>query len=119
MFLIMGISQKLKKLNYSQLEICKCCGKYGNVEVFLRYSYFMLFFIPLFKWDKRYFAKMSCCQSECEINKSLGEAIAKGEIKHIDLNRLNFNKHNNKTCSKCGFNTSEDFQFCPKCGQEL
>jgi len=48
MFLIMGISQKEKMLDFRQLAICTCCGQYDQIEVWMRYNYFMLFFIPIF-----------------------------------------------------------------------
>lgn len=29
MFFILGVSQSQKKLDYKELNICKCCGKYS------------------------------------------------------------------------------------------
>ncbi|KAB1439597.1 zinc ribbon domain-containing protein [Candidatus Galacturonibacter soehngenii] len=121
MFLIMGISQAEKMLNFNQLTVCKCCGKYGRVEVFMNYTYFMLFFIPILKWNKQYFVKMNCCGSSCEISKELGKAIELGQVSEINLTELSFYAKENsvKHCEYCGFTTSEDFQFCPKCGRNI
>jgi hypothetical protein len=121
MFLIMGINQKEKKLFFDQLMICKCCGKYGHVEIFVRYSYFMLFFIPIIKWDKHYYARMNCCGSTCEIDHELGKAIEQGRVSEINEDSLNFahRESNVRHCAYCGFTTMEDFQFCPKCGREM
>lgn len=121
MFLIMGINQAEKKLNFDQLAICKACGKYGHVEVFVAYTYFMLFFIPIVKWNKHYYVKMNCCSLTCEISTELGKSIENGQIREIDLNQLNFGKqqHTTKHCSYCGFTTTEDYLFCPKCGKEI
>ena len=52
MFFIMGVSQNQKKLDFKQLNVCKCCGKYSNIEVYMTYWYFMFFFIPIIKWNK-------------------------------------------------------------------
>lgn len=121
MFLIMGISQKEKKLLFDQLIICKNCGKYGHIEVFLTYSYFMLFFIPIIKWNKHYYARMSCCNISCELNPELGKAIEKGEVSSLNQDTLHFfnTGHYEKHCLNCGFSTTEDFQFCPRCGSRL
>lgn len=121
MFFIMGISQSEKKLNFDQLVVCKCCSKYGHMEVFMTYTYFMFFFIPIFKWNKRYFVRMNCCNSVCEISTELGKSIEKGEVTSIDSDILNFGPKENsmRHCSFCGYTTNENFQFCPKCGKEL
>ena len=50
----MGVSQNQKKLDFKQLNVCKCCGKYSNIEVYMTYWYFMFFFIPIIKWNKEY-----------------------------------------------------------------
>lgn len=121
MFLIMGINQSEKKLNFDQLVICKCCGKYGRAEVFMTFTYFMLFFIPIFKWNKHYYVKMNCCGSYGEISKELGKSIENGQIKELNLEEINFGNKENvvRHCSYCGFTTMEDYQFCPKCGKEI
>ncbi|SHJ47644.1 zinc-ribbon family protein [Dethiosulfatibacter aminovorans DSM 17477] len=118
MFFIMGISQKEKKLDFQQLAICSCCGRYGQVEVYMTYTYFMFFFIPLFKWNKRYFVRMACCGETAMLDDDTGAAIASGENANIDLDKLSFScgLKQFKRCSNCGFSTSEDFKFCPECG---
>lgn len=119
MFFIFGISQKEEKLDFSQAIICPCCGAYGRIEVFCIYSYFSLFFIPIFKWNRRYYIKTSCCNSECSIPPELGKAIKKGEIEFIDVDHLNFNCRV-KRCENCGYTPSDiSFSYCPKCGKKL
>jgi hypothetical protein len=119
MFLIMGINQKEVKLNFNQFTICKCCGKYGHVEVFMSYTYFMLFFIPIIKWNRQYYVRMSCCGSVAQLNEDMGRAIEKGQVTEINMEQLNFGYHENrvKCCTNCGFTTMEEFQYCPKCGR--
>ena len=121
MFFIMGISNGQKKLAFDQMEICKCCGKYGHVEVYVTYMYFMFFFIPLFKWNKHYYVKMTCCGSTCEISPELGKSIERGEITYLSTDQMQFGTKENavKHCSYCGFTTMDDYQFCPKCGKEF
>lgn len=121
MFLIFGIEENEKKLDFDQLIICDGCGRYGRISVFMRYTYFMLFFIPLFKWNKRYYVRMECCGSVCEISPELGRSIEKGEVSSIDPSILHFYSEQTswRTCSHCGYTTDEDFAFCPKCGKPL
>lgn len=121
MFFIMGISDKEVKLNFDQLVICKCCGKYGHIEVFMRYTYFMFFFIPLFKWNRRYYVRMNCCNSVAEISSDIGKGIENGTITSINPDTLQFGGkgYTVKHCSYCGFTTAEDFEYCPKCGRKL
>ena len=132
MFLIFGISQKEKRLVFDQLIVCKCCGKYGHADVFMTYTYFMFFFIPLFKWNKRFFVKMSCCEAVYELEPEVGKALLHGQqvdIKSTDLTLVQEGHRRGyydsgtyktwKKCGNCGYETEEDFEYCPKCGRRL
>ncbi len=90
MFFVAGISQGEKLLKFSQLLICPNCGRYGRVSVFMRYTCFTFFFIPLFRWNRRYYARMECCGAVCELDPALGKAIARGQTVSIDPNALHF-----------------------------
>lgn len=119
MLLIMGICPSEKKLDFEQMIVCPCCGRYGRFEVYLTYMCFSLFFIPIIKWNKRYFVKTTCCNASCEIDRDLGHRIAKGEVTGLNQNDLHFT-HDGcgyKQCSFCGYHTDQDFQYCPKCGR--
>ena len=171
MFLIMGINNGRKKLKFTQNLLCPFCGRAAQIEIIMTYTYFMFFFIPLFRWNRRYFVTMPCCGASYELDGALGRDIEKGRKDHINPEDLNFTGTNNragsgsgyyynqsthmagagpissranmntyrpeaefadsyvdedglrrvkiKTCEACGYETSEDFQFCPKCGKEL
>jgi hypothetical protein len=117
MFLVFGINQREKQLGFNQLTACKCCGRYGRVSAWMRYTYFMLFFIPLFKWNRRYYLKMDCCGAFCEINPTLGRDIETGRISSVDINNFDFCCGvYTRRCSNCGFETQADFRYCPNCG---
>lgn len=123
MFFIMGMSSKIDKLDFNQNTICPNCGRYGRYEVFMEYSYLSLFFIPIIKWGKKYYAKTSCCGSTYSIPKELGKRIAKKE--DVDLTEQDLqiirpgHAHHIKRCTNCGFETREDFIYCPKCSNIL
>ena len=124
MFFIFGISNKEKELDFTQTTICSSCGSYGRYQVFLTYTFFSLFFIPIFKWNKKYYVRTSCCNSLYSINNDLGRAIERGEKTNIhesDLHPINVNYHYNKEryCLNCNHKLESEYEYCPKCGTKI
>ena len=127
MFFIMGIGPREKQLAYNELFVCDHCGKYERYEVFLTYMCFSLFFIPLIKWNKKYFVRANCCGQVYELDPAVGGEIARG--KQVEIQKEHLQKlrgHGNvemyqatRKCPDCGYETTEDFQFCPKCGRQF
>ena len=122
MFFIGGISNEEKKLDYTQSIICPRCNSFGRMEIYITYMFFSFFFIPIFKWNKKYFVKNTCCNSIYILDKDIGLRISKGENISISENDLqpvdSYQKFINK-CVNCGYISNDDFQYCPKCGQRL
>ena len=56
--------------------ICPSCGRYGRYEVTVEYTCFSLFFIPILKWNKKYYVKSSCCGSIYLLSKDIGDKIS-------------------------------------------
>lgn len=123
MFFVIGISSGRKSLDFQQPIVCSVCGSYGRYEIFMEYMYFSLFFIPIFKWNKTYYVKSSCCGSVYTISRDLGSRIARGEsitLQEDDLQPVQYGSMlGRKRCSQCGFETQEDYQYCPKCSNPL
>lgn len=126
MFFICGISQGKKILDYTKTVICSQCGSYGRYQVFMTYSYLSIFFIPLIKWSRHYYVQMSCCNAVYELNPEKGKMLKRGEaidISQQDLTMLQSGQRVNqgygKRCSNCGYETVEDFEYCPKCGHRF
>ena len=122
MFFIMGITDGRKDFSFNQLVTCAICGKCGQFNVFMTYTVLSLFFIPMFKWNKRYYVQTSCCGTVYELDPEIGRAIARGEeveIQQSHLTRVMEGRGYSvgyKKCRQCGYETTEDFDFCPKCG---
>lgn len=124
MFFIMGISSGEKKLNFVQTIVCSVCGKFGRLEAYMTYTYFSLFFIPLFRWNVKYFVVSSCCGTVYSIDKSLGKRIQKGEEVNLTENDLikagyHSQRSASSVCPSCGYPVNKEFEFCPKCGKKL
>ena len=122
MFFIMGITQGRKDFEYRQLVTCSLCGAYGSFRVFMTYTVLSLFFIPTFKWGKRYYVETTCCNGIYELDPEVGRRIARGEdvqIRQEDLTRVMGQGYSVKRCQNCGYTTDEDFEFCSKCGSRF
>ena len=130
MFFICGINSGQKELPFNQLVICNCCGSYGRYQISMTYMCLSLFFIPILKWGRHYYVKMSCCGTIYELSPELGRRIAQGkqvEISQSDLmlvksgtgNPWQSRQSTKRICTNCGYETEEDFAYCPKCGQKL
>ncbi len=123
MFFMMGIHDSQRRLDFTQTIICDGCGGYGRYEVFLTFTVLSLFFIPCFRWNRRFFVRTTCCNRMYELDPRTGQRIARGEaveITPVDLKPLyQGGRHSYKRCQNCGFLTQEDFEFCPKCGCRL
>ncbi len=120
MIFIGGIGQGQKDLGFLQTLICKKCGRYGSVSVFMVYTYFSFFFIPLFKWGKKYYAVSSCCQTTFAIPDEVGKAIERREpitLREEDLEILG--SADSSHCPECGFLVSPEYAYCPKCGRKI
>jgi hypothetical protein len=123
MFFMAGVYPRQKKLELNQTMICSQCGKYGRYEIIMEYMNLSVFFIPVLKWNKKFYVKSTCCGSTYTISKELGESMARGEdvtLTEQDLELVRKGEFSNiKRCTSCGFETYEDFQYCPKCSAVL
>lgn len=130
MFFIFGINSGQKELSSAQLVICNICGGYGRYQVFMTYTSLSLFFIPVLKWGRRYYVTMSCCGSVYELGPETGRRIAGGEKVELGPSDLTLVKAGRREpwhisgggkriCGSCGYETDEDFTYCPKCGGRL
>ena len=129
MFFIGGITQGTKEIPYQAAAfICDRCGRYGNCRIYMTYMCLSLFFIPIFKWNRRYYVKTSCCGTVYELDQETGSRLARGESITVNPSGLPLIqdghqppawKTETKRCINCGYETKEDFEYCPKCGQKF
>ena len=120
MFIIFGVNQRQENLEFNQTLVCPNCGKFGSVQIIMVYTCLSLFFIPTFRWNRKYYAKLSCCGTTVELPKEIGEGIRQGTIRSLDESIFPQGSYQHlHTCSNCGYQTTENFEYCPKCGSRL
>lgn len=120
MFFMMGITQKQTKLDYKSPLIIHECSSYGRMEIFMTYNVLLLFLIPIFKWNKKYYVKYNCCNQISILNPEKGKLIESGENPTIyDTDLELYYKENYKICNNCNEKWSNNYEFCPKCGKKL
>lgn len=123
MFFIFGISDSYKELDFKTTFTCECCNHLEQMSFYMFYSYFSLFFIKIFKWNKTYIGVCRNCSAEYEFTKESFEELERtGKLNNTMYILRNCNKSNtrdNLVCSNCGFSTRENFEYCPKCGNRF
>ncbi|NDL68774.1 zinc ribbon domain-containing protein [Anaerotalea alkaliphila] len=129
MLLIAGITTQQKQLDYNQGMLCPLCCNFGRYEVYMETMVATLFFLPLFRWNKKFYVITTCCHSVYAISKELGTAIAKGEPVRLEEKDLHLVHRSREAscnlsagelhCPQCGAQVQEDFKFCPQCAQPL
>ncbi len=125
MLFIAGIYQKTQDLDYYEPIMCSCCSKYGRFESYMEYSVFSFFFIPLFKFNKKFYARTTCCNSLYLIkNKEKGLMMERGQGHNVfleskDLELIHKRNCNDSICPDCGCEVNEDQNYCPNCGKSL
>ncbi|NMM64843.1 zinc-ribbon domain-containing protein [Clostridium sp. P21] len=120
---IFGIEDKQKEIKNINTVDCKKCN--GSRHTLIKqYSFFHIFFIPIFKWNIRYFLICNNCNTIYEISKEKGMKVEAGEdsaITYWDLKIIenDYGMYGQLRCGNCGRNVDSNFEFCPYCGQRL
>ncbi|AUS96393.1 zinc-ribbon domain-containing protein [Clostridium thermosuccinogenes] len=118
---IFGIDQASKPSGMANNVICPACEALTRFEISKTYSYFHIFFIPVFKWNVRYYVKSACCGSLYELDPVIGAEYEKGRNPEIRQEHLRPVSQYMpfKVCSHCGARFDSGYSFCPYCGKKL
>lgn len=124
MFFILGIENKEKVIKTIRNIICKACGQMSSYELIITYSFLHIFFIPIIRWNRRYYLKARCCNSLFQISKETFDVINNGSEEDININdyelkELNNPNSNRVICNNCGKISESHFEYCPYCGKKL
>lgn len=121
MFFIFGIIPKKCNLDYNQDLKIHNCDNYSSVEVYMTYTTLSIFFIPTFRWNKKYYVKFSCCNEIYELSSTIGHKIEQKDFVPIEDKDLisTIYKNTSKKCNICNNSWDDSYEFCPKCGNKL
>lgn len=122
MFFIFGINSRQEDLGSISGSSCKVCGSGDTYQAFVTYQVLSIFFLPIIKWDRKYYLREKSCGSIFEIDEELGRDIEAGRninISDSDLKLIVSSYRQTRTCPTCGYQADLSFDYCPKCGQRL
>lgn len=116
-FGVFGIQDKQRTVKEFGNVLCPDCERLSRAELIESFTFFHFFFIPLFRWNKKYFITMRCCRSLYTVNEDYFQELKNSDS--IDFSRLNRIRVSHDICPLCGNYINPNFNFCPKCGQKL
>lgn len=121
MFFILSIHDRQKSLDFQQLLTCAHCGHSGTLELYYIETCFSLFFIPLFKWNRRYYARMSCCGATTPLDPESLEKIKNRQWHDLNFDELFTTMPHQPTgrCPQCNTPIETTYDFCPRCGGKI
>lgn len=120
-FFIIGINTASKQIGNITNVICPSCGAYTSMEITAIYEVLHIFFIPIFKFNRRYIATSRCCNNMFEVDYDEGRAFEQGKISSINPKylRKSNNYFHTHSCPYCGADLPDDARYCYMCGKPL
>lgn len=116
---IFGIQTKNQKIKTEQGMICPVCGAYDRFDIVKTFNYFHIFFVPVWKWNKRFFIQTRCCQQICILDQEIGTRIEAGESIRVSEEHVQCNRPRGRVCPNCQERLDSSYNYCPHCGTGL
>ena len=120
MFFIIDIIPMVKILKTVQ-GTCDTCQLIGEINLIQTYQCLRLFFIPIFKWQVKYYLKHSC-GGQTELTEEIALGILHGSISAENIHMSHIKsaiKQNHRVCEKCRRQLNAEFDYCPYCGYSV
>lgn len=76
---MMAVTTKEEPIEYNKVSRCTRCDDMGSYDIYFTYNVLTLFFIPVWKWNKTYFAESTCCRRKYILDYNVGESLRNGE----------------------------------------
>ena len=118
---IFGVNNKTEEKKTFSNALCPDCGRWTQAKLLYAYSYFHFFFLPLFRFHKKYYVEMRCGCGTYEADEATYRELLERDF--IDFSRLR--KCGEEKCGQeprcpsCGRPVDAHFTFCPYCGQKM
>jgi endogenous inhibitor of DNA gyrase (YacG/DUF329 family) len=122
MFFFIAVVSGREELGPRRCGRFPCCGTVGAAApVTCVFQRFILFFIPLFRFGRRYFVSCPNCGAVYEIEPEEGRRIERDPAAEIDPERMHRVSSGRAAnfCPNCGSPVPLDARYCPRCGTRL
>nr|WP_319488283.1 zinc ribbon domain-containing protein [uncultured Caproiciproducens sp.] len=121
MFFIIGITNGTHDLGMRRCRYFSCCSGSGAMAALTcTFQQFTLFFIPLFRFGKRYFLSCPNCGTVYEIAKEEGRRVEMDPAAEINPDKMYMIQGTyRKTCPNCKLPVDPNCRYCPNCGASL
>ncbi|MDP0488673.1 MAG: zinc-ribbon domain-containing protein [Fusobacterium sp. JB021] len=115
MFFLMGFGSKENIIENIKFKCVNCINE--NAKLIERANSFSLFFIPLFKFSKKYFIVCTKCNSIYKLkNESIKNILKTKNVSYDDIEGI---VNNGSVCNHCGARVNPQDTYCHKCGNKL
>ncbi|HEX3040337.1 MAG TPA: zinc ribbon domain-containing protein [Caproiciproducens sp.] len=121
MFLIFGFTNGQSSIGTRRCRFFTCCST-GDTMAYVTCTYqqFTLFFLPLFRFNKRYLVTCPGCGTVYEIPKEEGQRLERNYAAEINPNLMYaVHRSNKKICPNCKCAVDQNSRYCPNCGTSL
>lgn len=116
---IFGIYPKREKIKRVEFIECSEC-KNSDFSLIEDSSVFEFFFIPVFKFNKKYFLNCQHCNSIFVIDKERARDIVWKNTSDIDYWYLSKNiLYRERRCQNCNSILNDRDNYCPVCGERV
>jgi|GEM_PF-843547 len=112
---ILGVNNRSKVKKDIYFKCTGCIGIKG--ELIENYSSFEVFFIPVYKFNKKYFLRCKKCESLYWLKEEhIPKILETKQASYEDIKEIIYQK---ETCPKCGKEINKKYEYCPNCGEKL
>lgn len=114
---IFGVLPEEKRLGDIQVNNYPGFAYGAKADIYRNARVFEFFFIPIFRFNKRYYLKFPDSSLLYLLDKDLAErALRDGmPINYYDLQVADVS---DRSCSDCGRPVEDGYRFCPWCGKD-
>ena len=121
MFFFFAINSDTCDLGRRLCRRFPCCGVNAAMATVTCVSRrLILFFIPLFRFGRRYFISCPNCGAVYEISKEEGRRLEKDPSAEVAPNQIyRMVGRTARYCPNCGVPVEPESRYCPRCGKKL
>lgn len=112
---VFGINNRSSIKKEVSFDCTGCLEDKG--EIIENYSAFEIFFIPVYKYNKKYFLRCKKCESLYWLKEeNIGNILENERASYEDIKEVIYQK---EVCPNCGKNITDKYEYCPSCGHKL